>query len=211
MKPEIKKKLENYWYYYKWHTIVAALLLFFVIVMFVNTVTAKKYDHTIMFLTNTFVPNTLQAENKDELGILAKAISQYVTDINGDGTANVEIYLVSGSQYSTDSFVGARTRFLAELQTGNIMLFITDEVNYQKNCKDGIYELIDTPQGKDYGWNWNGSELQKTKGLERFPEDLYFSVRVISSNIEEIKDIKTKQRNAMELLNNIMNNKRVAP
>lgn len=207
MTEEFKKKAENFWYYYKWRILVPLFILVFFAFAIINQVlTHVNYDYKIMLVTNDFVPDTFGAGGVNELDNLKSALKLYGRDLNGDGKVNIEILFVSSKQNSVDNFIGARTKLMTAVQLGEVMLFISDQVMYDELCKLGVPEPVETPEGEAKGFNWKDSELRRTAGLERYPDDLYFTVRVISENIKNVKGIEEKQEQALELLNNIMNN-----
>lgn len=209
MTDEFKKKVENFWYYYKWRVLVPAfVVIFFGIAIIHQIVTHVNYDYKVMLVTNDFVPDTYGASGVNELENLKSALEMYGRDLNGDGKVNIEVLFVSSRQNSVDSFLGARTKLMTAVQLGEVMLFISDEVMFEELVGAGVAEPVETPEGEADGFNWKDSEFRKAEGLERFPDDLYFTVRVISENIKNVKGVEERQAQAKELLYNIMYNKK---
>ncbi len=200
-----KKKLDNFWYYYKgWVIFGICAVVFIAVAIAYNIVTHEDYDYKVLLVTDEFVPDTLGATGVNEIYSLRQALEKYGTDLNGDGEVNVEVLFISSKDGGMYNHTGATMELMTTIKLGQVMLYISDQVMYEEILKTNAAEPIDTPAGKEMGFNWKDSRFRKSPGLERFPDDMYFTVRVISENIKNIKGVEKRQKQAKELLHNIM-------
>ncbi len=129
LKPRtFREKWDNYWYHYKGRTI----LIVFLVAVFGFTgwqfVTKEKPDYVVMTAFD-------KALAPDIIYCIEDYLAPYGEDINGDGKVIVDVYDVSTSS-NNDIQKSNATKMMAELQNGEIMLFIVDDVYF-----DMLYEL----------------------------------------------------------------------
>ncbi|MEG0542688.1 MAG: hypothetical protein RR461_08295 [Angelakisella sp.] len=126
-----KERLLNFWFYYKWWVLGGVVALIMLLVFIRDVRSNVKPDYTIGLLTSYVMPEeTVQA--------LETAILPYANDRNGDG--KTVVYLspysipVNGAAPADPMAHAANmTRLSGDIQMGDSMLFITDNVvEYQK-------------------------------------------------------------------------------
>ncbi len=119
-----KEKLSNFWYHYKWHTIITVFVAFVVIFGFAQCATKEKPDYTVITAFDKYLPLEVTSTIESEL-------EKYAEDVNGDGEVIVHIYDVSTAT-DRDAQMAQSTKLMSEMQRGEVMLLIVDDVYYDK-------------------------------------------------------------------------------
>lgn len=121
-----EEKWSNFWFYHKWH-IVAIICAAAMIGMFVyEIVTRVQYDYTIGLITEQTLPSgTVEA--------LKLELERVCDDFNGNGKVDIDImeynFSISGDNIIDPNMHAANiTRLMGDIQTGQSMLFLTDNV-----------------------------------------------------------------------------------
>ncbi|WP_367924505.1 hypothetical protein [uncultured Ruthenibacterium sp.] len=139
-----KQKWENFWFYHKWHLLVGALVLFLVGTLVWEVVTNVEADYTIGVLTSKSLPYNAEIT-------LSEKIAELCDDRNGDGTVEVQVieYWISDDPVDANTQMAMVTKFIGDIQTGESMLFLTDDVDkFQKQY--GIFAYNDGTSPEDY-------------------------------------------------------------
>ncbi len=148
----VKEKLQNFWYYYKWHTIIGLFIAVVLAFGVAQCSTKESPDYTIMTVFDKYVPGEVTDE-------IEKYFEQYGEDVNGDGKVIVHIYDASAGT-DRDIQNANSTRLMAELQRGEIMLFVTDEACFTRLHSLDVFEKQEVFSDKDgFAYNLRETEL----------------------------------------------------
>lgn len=122
----LKKKAENYWYHYKWHTIVGFIILTFGAYLVYDAVSREKYDATVTLALSGYIAPEVQTALEEQLEL-------YVPDFDGDGNPNVMVNAIQmpGDIANYEMMIASQTKFVMEFSSGDSMMFILDEEQYQ--------------------------------------------------------------------------------
>ena len=90
-KRTFKEWLENYFYHYKWHTIIALVLVFAIVICSMQMCTKTSFDLHIMYAGSDDIRKTAQEGDISEYQKLLSGIKPYASDVDGDGTVNVNL------------------------------------------------------------------------------------------------------------------------
>lgn len=183
-KPEQKQytkrqKLANFWYYNKFKVILGALALVIAGGIIYSIATKVEPDLSVMIL----------AENYDMID-KSEEMTEYFTalaeDINGDGKVYVIVQPVPmvdavENPILVQSQASNKSRFMAELQINQTVLFICNDKSDEISGADTIMEdLTGEYPGvsglTEKGLLLKGTELESILGLE-LSEDAYIGIR----------------------------------
>lgn len=176
-----KKKWENYWYHYKWHTWAAVFIVLVLIVCIKSMVDKPRYDYEIMLINSKGVMD-------DAVTAMEEELAKYGEDLNGDGEVTVGVVQntfnpsdPAGSQINMVS----QTKIMAMLQTGETMVFITDDASYDTYQAQNIFTRLDGQKAdentskEEIAYNYQGTVLQERMTQLGYPESLNFTIRVV--------------------------------
>jgi len=205
-KPETPKgKWENYWYHYKWHTIGIVLGVAFVAFFVYSMVTREKYDYRLMFISSK--PVTEQTTK-----IIETELAKYAKDLNGDKKSNVSVMPIElnseENNINPQILQANTTKYMAELSTGEIMVFIVDKVNYDANIeneilcdRNGEKATKDTPI-EQVAYPVKDTEIGKTLKENGLEDDYYICFRVFNGTKDDKNDKKAENnKQSHELIN----------
>lgn len=119
-----REKWENYWYHYKGRTLLIAFLAVAFGFTLWQYLSREKPDYIVMMAFDKTV-------SSDIVDGVEEYLAPYGEDINGDGKVIVSVYDVSTSS-NTEIQRSNATKIMAELQNGEIMLFLVDDVYFDK-------------------------------------------------------------------------------
>jgi len=195
-KPETPRgKWQNFWYHYKWHTfgIIAGVCL---LAFFIHSiVTQEKHDYRFMLVTQTTV-------GEQGLTAITDGFSAYAEDLNGDEKANVSVMAIEmGGDPATANPQMAQansTKYMAELQIGEVILFIVDQKNYDASLENGLFTAKngeeaatkETPM-EDVAYSLKDTSIAKALAEQGFTEELFVCFRVVKGTPAEKKEEKT--------------------
>lgn len=137
VKYTFKQRVANFWYYYKWHTIIGLFIAAVLAFGCVQCATKENPDYTVIMAFDKTMPSGITDAIETHL-------EQYAEDINGDGKTVVHVYDVSSS-HDKDIQEAQSTKLVAEMQRGEAMLFIVDDVYFDK-----LYDLDVFEKNSDY-------------------------------------------------------------
>lgn len=118
------EKLANFWYYYKWHVIIGAFVAIVLAFGLAQCATKENPDYTVITAFDKYVPTEVTEAIEAEL-------ERYAVDRNGDGKTVVHIYDVS-TAYDREAQIAQSTKLMSEMQRGEAMLLIVDDVYFDK-------------------------------------------------------------------------------
>lgn len=197
---------EYVWEYYKMHIIVTLLVIVAVVYTWIAISSATKYDFYLCIAGDKYITD----ENKEKL---KEAFKGQITDINGDGEVNIEIFDYSTSSEVKDiEFENAmKTKLELELQAGDSFLYIVS-----KNVADDLvanpaaYDFFEEPKnlsGKEsdnkYFAKAEESTVLKEAGIPY--NDLYVGVREFTYSEGDEEDV-IKRNDAIKVAKYILGN-----
>ncbi|MBQ6552852.1 MAG: hypothetical protein IJL83_04475 [Clostridia bacterium] len=122
------KKLINwfkqYGYYYKYVFITLILAAVLLTIGLVSCLSKTNYDLTVILSGDFFIYDT-------EVYAYENVLKEYIDDWNGDGKVNVQVMGLSTNAGNPQLNFSYNQRFQAEIMTGEVLLFITDEGKYK--------------------------------------------------------------------------------
>ncbi|WP_440265229.1 hypothetical protein, partial [Duodenibacillus massiliensis] len=161
-----------------WATLAAMCTAVLLTVMLLQTFTQKKPDYTLLLITE-------KPYSDEALRFLEQSLAADGKDVNGDGTARVEVVncYLDASGTDTRAFIANSQMLQARLAAYNVMLFAFEPEKYtwligidSEDGGDGTKRLVPSP----------------------LPESLFFAVRALPDNAGETA--KTAQSAARTLL-----------
>ena len=174
-KPHGWAAVANFWYHYKFVLIFSFITLLIVGFLFYTEATKKRDDICVMIVTdNDLTQRTAEVEAFFE---------KYTDDLDGNGYVHVGIIqipisknldAVSRSTYSQ--------KFLAEVQTGEGMIVITDS-----HTDDEFMTVMKKDLDKDFpgnkyiderGFSFNSKVMAEELEYELMPNDVHMSIRI---------------------------------
>ena len=198
MPKTFSQKLKNFWYHYKWHTLISLFLCFVLVIGVAQCASREKYDAKVVLYTNNYYYD-------GHINALGEYMSQYFTDINGDGEVKIQVLdcsYVADGKGDTDYINSLSTRLNSTLSgDGSVQLFIVDQKNYEhlNTVFDSVDEFfVDSAPLPD-----DVHEFFKEKDLE-LPKDLIIGRRIVEGTlIEKEKDIEVYTKENTAALNKI--------
>lgn len=192
------EKIKNFWYHYKIHTLLTLFLCIVIVIGVTQCVAREEYDAKIVLYTNAYYYD-------GHTNALSEYMTQYFTDINGDGEVKVQIidcsYTTSGT-YDSD-YTNTMATKLNSVLTGDgaVQLFIVDEKNY--NHLNSVFTSVDeffvdsAPLPADTYTFFEEKDLS-------LPENLFIGRRIVEGTlIENEKNIELYTAECITALNKI--------
>ncbi len=185
---EIKKeKRENFWFYNKTKIIVALCVVAAILITWQPWKTTIDPDYTVGLMSQYYWSDS-------QLEELENMLRPYGKDLNGDGVVKVDVSLYQLSSpddagLSAQEVQAYTTRFIGDLQTGEVILFIGDEANIKLNGIDqGLFAKTDDELSlvgedekvtvDDVAVNWKTCDaISKNQTFSHFTTDFYFAIR----------------------------------
>ncbi len=196
-----KEKLQNFWYYYKWHSIIGLFIAVVLAFGVAQCSTKENPDYTVMTVFDKYVPSEVTDE-------IEKYLEQFGEDINGDGKVIVHIYDASAG---TDQDIqnANSTRLMAELQRGEVMLFVVDEASFTRLHNLDVFEKQDVFYDKDgFAYNLRDTELTDKLNNARdgfINHDYFIAKRVVKgTDYENSKKFIESEKKNNKLLDKII-------
>lgn len=121
----------QYGYYYKYVFITLIFAVALLTIGLVSCLSKTNYDLTVILSGDFYIYDT-------EVYAYENVFKEYIDDWNGDGEINVLVMGLSTDAGNAQLNYSYNQRFQAEVMTGEVLLFITDE---------GKYELINKSNG----------------------------------------------------------------
>jgi len=133
------KKLINwfkqYGYYYKYVFITLAFSVALIILGVVSCLSKESYDLRVILSGDFYIYDT-------EIAAYEEIFEEYIEDWNGDGKVNVQVLGLSTSAGSAELNYSYSQRFQAEVMSGEISLFITDDTKFTTlDNSNGVAEV----------------------------------------------------------------------
>ena len=210
------KKLINwfkqYGYYYKYVFITLIFAVALLTIGLVSCLSKTDYDLTVILSGDFFIYDT-------EVYAYENVLKDYIDDWNGDGDVNVQVMGLSTSSGNSKLDFSYNQRFQAEIMTGEVLLFITDEGKYELLADaDGVADISRLlPAGYPESSYFNFSEstfAQKVRdeykrlcgGAEpptTMPDGLRMYMRAAADNADEDPEYLEKYERVSELFRKI--------
>ncbi len=179
-----RQKLTNFWFHYKVHTFFAIFICIVLAIGISQCSQKEKYDSRVVFYTDKVFAD-------EQLVVLKDYLTPYFTDIDGNGTVNIQIINCSyGTDGSFDmNYAGSLATKLQAIiaSEGDVQLFIVNPARLQQlnSISDTLpsffVETVPFPQ-EIYSL---ASEQDVT-----LPDGLMLGRRIVEGTlIEDIKDI----------------------
>ncbi len=182
-----KEKRENFWFYNKTKIIVAFCVIAAILITWQPWVTTIDPDYTVGLMSQYFWSDS-------QLEELENMLRPYGKDLNGDGVVKVDVslYVLNAPEdvgLSTQEIQAYTTRFVGDLQTGEVIVYLADEANVKINGIDqGLLAKMDenlslVEEGEkvsieDVSFNWKTCDaISKDQTFSRFNTDFYFCIR----------------------------------
>lgn len=214
------KKVENFFYHYKVPFIVITLAVLAIGYMLFDTITKEKNDLYILAVSTTN-ESGLYTKQFD----IEKALEQYCPDFDGNGYVHVGVNFINlsdqrGSSQYADS---ENYKFSSELFTGDAQLYLTDEgiMELIAELADGKIEFFvdlsekyptDALHDEGYGYQVNTTSFTEAARWSTCPDTVGIYIRDEFDNMTGDPEKINEQRNrALEVLDNIANNKIINP
>lgn len=199
-KPQtMAQKADNFWYHNKWIVLGFAAVIIVLAVMITQCVNKKEYDLQIVYFSYTATLDT-------QTDKMADYFSEYVTDINGDGSADVQVINCSLDQATNER--SYRDSILQKVQANVIgnnkaLLFITDA----KSIK--YFDLIESKvplfDGEPYALSQDFYDKVKVEDLPKLPDGLQISIRNVTGTMLELEsETEEYLKESKKLLENVI-------
>lgn len=216
----VKNKISNFFYHYKWHVIVTAFVAAVAAFLIISTVTREKGDIRILaFAQTTETAGSLYYKSMD----IELALEQYTGDYDNNGYTHVDLYFMNiNKDQDMNYYYTNQTKLFSEIGLGVSQMYIADkasilailgEQDEEKAFEDLSALYPDDPQVTDkYYYKVKGSKFAEAAlYVESCPEDMYIVVRNenFSSYNSGGNDIAEYHRRAMEVMDNIVNDKKI--
>ena len=174
-KPRGWAAVANFWYHYKFVLIFSFITLLIVGFLFYTEATKKRDDICVMIVTdNDLTQRTAEVEAFFE---------KYTDDLDGNGYVHVGIIQIPISKnLDTVSRSTYSQKFLAEVQTGEGMIVITDS-----HTDDEFMTVMKKDLDKDFpgnkyiderGFSFNSKVMAEELEYELMPNDVHMSIRI---------------------------------
>ena len=138
-----KLKWDNFWYYHKLHVIIGLFVVVLGGFLIHDLTTKVNPDYQIAMITQQSCPEETTDALQDE-------IAKYGKDLNSDGKVVVQIsnYVIADTTSSgtvdMNMQAAGQTRLIADLSTGQSMIFITDDDSFQNQQKQSqLFAYLD--------------------------------------------------------------------
>ena len=138
-----RQKWENFWFYNKWKIIIGLAVAVTLGILIKDVVTKVDPDYTIGVITEQSLPYDAEVT-------LGEKIATLCDDRNGDGRVEVQVleYWLSEDPVDANTQMAMMTKLMGDVQTGESMLFLTDNVEkFEKQY--GIFAYNDGTSPED--------------------------------------------------------------
>ena len=184
-KPHGKAAVANFWYHYKFIVIFSFITLVVLGYLIYSESTRKRDDISVMVITDNDL--TVRTEEIEEF------FEKYTDDIDGNGYVHVGVIVIPISrQMDTVTKSTYSQKFLAEIQTGEGMIVITDS-----HTSDEFMSVMKTDLDKDFpdnkyidedGFSFNSKVMADELKYELMPNDVHMSIRIPQDTMGLSKD-----------------------
>ena len=196
-----REKWDNFWYYYKGRTLLIAFLVLVFGITGWQFFTRENPDYIVMLAMDKTVPADVTEALEDYL-------DDFGEDLNGDGKVAVQIYDVSSSN-NTEIRQANATKMIAELQNGEVMLFVVDSVYFDKLNGMQVFEQRDEfPDRDGYGYNLRDTRLADALNAA-YPNfishDVYLAKRVVAgTSFEKLEKSVRSEKESLALMEKLL-------
>ncbi len=174
-KPQGWAAVANFWYHYKFIVTFSVIALLIVGFLVYTEATRKRDDLCIMVVTD----NDLSQRSEE----LEKFFEKYVDDLDGNGYVHVGIINIpTGRNIDPVTENTYTQKFLAQVQTGEAMIVITDShtrEDYMEMMDDTLPEKFpDNKYIDEKGFSFNSQVMAQELKYELMPNDVHMSIRL---------------------------------
>ena len=184
---KFQNKLGNFWFYNKYKVYAGIFILIVMIVTISQCMSNKKADISILFITNFSMTD-------QQTTALQKGLAEYTTDRDKNGEVYVSISPISiGSSVDQQMSYAGQQKLMAEITTGDSLVYLINDEQYQSLAKQNAFENIkklypNVPGIEDYRISWKDLAIRKLPALKDLPDDLYFVMRTVSGTLDKDKN-----------------------
>lgn len=169
------EKVSNFFYHNKLWIIFGAFIIVVTAFIVIDSLRREKADLTVLMIAN----NGLETRQEE----LETFFEKYTDDIDGNGYVHVSVIEIPLNPNSTD-YQGQNvnnTKFLAQLQSGETIMVITDsntDEDFMAIMKSDLKkDFPDNPYIDDKGMSWNMEIMAEELSYENMPNDVHLSLR----------------------------------
>lgn len=207
-----KSKFDNFMYYHKIHLIILLCVAVVAGIMIRDVVTKVNPDYQIGLVTQQSYPDQLTQA-------LENQIAKYGEDLNGDGKVVVQIsnYVIAADPSATNidpnMQMAGITRLMGDLQTGESMIFITDDASFKtQQEKNQVFSYLDGSMPKEGATDYQKMRISlkncdKLAASAKDMGDLSISLRVYKgSQLEGKKGLESYFAASKRLMDKLTSN-----
>ena len=173
-KPTGMAAVANFWYHYKFAIVFSFIALCVVGFLFYTEATRKRDDLCVMVVTDNDLVN-----RQEEIEAF---FEKYVDDLDGNGYVHVGVIEIQiGQNVDAVTRNTYSQKFMAQVQTGEAMIVLTDS-----HTPEEFMEVMNTELEKDFpgnkyineqGFSFNSKVMSDELKYELMPNDVYMSIR----------------------------------
>ena len=202
-KPHGWAAVVNFWYHYKFIVTFSFIALVIVGFLVITEATRKRDDICVMIVTD----NDLSQRTEE----IETFFEKYVDDLDGNGYVHVGIINIPiGQNIDPVTENTYMQKFLAQVQTGEAMIVITDS-----HTRDDYMEMMDNtlkekfPDNKyidEKGFSLNSEVMAQEFKYELMPNDVHMSIRFPQATMSlDSEEAKKKYDEYFEVFSKIVN------
>ena len=130
------KWIDNFWYHYKWTFIIVTFFLVVGIILTVQLVTKEDYDAYIMYVGDTYIPDTMYQDIVDSLETVVKDY-----DENGEIKVNFQRlgFITDKENELAGSVNASATSYLSSMVVQPQYLYLVTPEVYEIYSDSGIF------------------------------------------------------------------------
>lgn len=189
-----KEWREYFWYYYKWHTIITVIAVIIAAVTIVQCVNRPKYDMSMIYAGH-------MNYSEEETEKLREIISEYITDIDGNGENSIyfQTLMFSDSAGNEEYDYAIQSKLDLTFMDDCTFIYFMDEIEamlyIQRDSIDETFENTDiyaentgteilrAEDGTGYAVSLKDSDILKENNI--YCDDLYLLIRTNFDNDEK--------------------------
>lgn len=204
-----KQRLSNFWFYHRWHVLGGGAALILLGTFVYDMASQVQPDYQVALLSSSYIV-------EDRREALEQFLNTQIDDRNGDGkvAASVVVYQLpktGESPSDPNTQMANMTRFSADLQSGETMLFLSDSAaDYQSQFQCFLYNDGSMPvEGEAVQADQLGVPLVDCPPLAQIAdelglEDFVLMQRVVwPETLERKPELAEQQANGVALYNKL--------
>lgn len=202
-----------YWMYYKWHTIGVLFVLFLVVLTVTESITAEKYDTTVIYAGRRYY-------NDSAVSKVEEVLSPLCEDLDGNGKKSLQFlsYDVDLNSSDVQYLEARRLKLDTSFTGGDTFLYIMDKELADIYKFDGVDTIVFAPledwvtadisgfetfdaHGKAYGVDISDLKIFKDAGVDT--SGLYLFMRYYPRKDQMKEELKGYEA-SVELANKML-------